>query len=621
MCRTWPSFVEGVSRRPASSRSGSVSSPGFHGAGPVCRPTSWFVAAGSVAGRAVVAPAARQQDSRRRSRRPPRGPQPRWPARGCGRSERAVRAPRVGAPLRRLNLARRGGRAGLLGHGRAMLASALDSCPRGRVSRRRVRSGRPQGFPDLAFFVAAADTPSGNPARRLRMSFLDKIMGRGKKAAGDVTGDDSMRKRGHAPGGRGHGVGARRERGAAGSGRARERRRASRGALGHLNRRCNGAFEGGESRPRLVPSDAASNVRRLMAIAITLIVLLAGGVALGALAEPSARASSGAQTARALDELLAERNARGRPAPRGDHGDDGPAARRARHEGRPPARARGASRRTRSTSSSARSARRPRRCSSRRRSSASSSRPCARRRRAAASASSCSRTCCATGCRRPRSSSSTASPSGERVDAVIKVDRIVPIDSKFPLDNFERHAPAPRTTSSASSSRSCSRATSSTHVDAIASQVHPARRGHVRLRVHVPPVGGDLLRARLREAPVRCSRTRTRSACFPVSPTTLTAYLQVIVLGLKGLQIEQHAHEVMAYCAQLQKDFGTLQGRLRAGRHAPRSRAEQVRRRREAARASSRRSSSRRSDSQPEPVEPARPRTSFPRARRRRLAR
>src|SRR5580765_8912763 len=27
---------------------------------------------------------------------------------------------------------------------------------------------------------------------------------------------------------------------------------------------------------------------------------------------------------------------------------------------------------------------------------------------------------------------------GERVDAVIKVDRLVPIDSKFPLDNFER---------------------------------------------------------------------------------------------------------------------------------------------------------------------------------------
>ena len=28
------------------------------------------------------------------------------------------------------------------------------------------------------------------------MSFLDKLLGRGKKAAGDVTGDDSLRKEG-----------------------------------------------------------------------------------------------------------------------------------------------------------------------------------------------------------------------------------------------------------------------------------------------------------------------------------------------------------------------------------------------------------------------------------------
>ena len=28
------------------------------------------------------------------------------------------------------------------------------------------------------------------------------------------------------------------------------------------------------------------------------------------------------------------------------------------------------------------------------------------------------------------------------------------------------------------------------------------------------------------------------------------------MLGLKGMQIEQHAQEVMAYCAQLQNDFG-----------------------------------------------------------------
>ena len=42
---------------------------------------------------------------------------------------------------------------------------------------------------------------------------------------------------------------------------------------------------------------------------------------------------------------------------------------------------------------------------------------------------------------------------------------------------------------------------------------------------------------------------------IPVSPSTLHAYLLVILLGFKGLQIEEHAREVMAYCAQLGKDF------------------------------------------------------------------
>ena len=34
---------------------------------------------------------------------------------------------------------------------------------------------------------------------------------------------------------------------------------------------------------------------------------------------------------------------------------------------------------------------------------------------------------------------------------------------------------------------------------------------------------------------------------IPVSPSTLNAYLLVLVLGFKGMQIEEHAREVMAY--------------------------------------------------------------------------
>ena len=100
---------------------------------------------------------------------------------------------------------------------------------------------------------------------------------------------------------------------------------------------------------------------------------------------------------------------------------------------------------------------------------------------------------------------------GERVDAVIKVDRLVPIDSKFPLDNFERMLGAENDIEHQQFEKLFARDVKA-HVDAIARQVHPDRRGDVRLRVHVPPVGGDLLRARRAGRPVRSSPTRTTSA-------------------------------------------------------------------------------------------------------------
>jgi len=46
-----------------------------------------------------------------------------------------------------------------------------------------------------------------------------------------------------------------------------------------------------------------------------------------------------------------------------------------------------------------------------------------------------------------------------------------------------------------------------------------------------------------------------RRRVFPTSATTFTAYLQVIAFGLKGMEFEQNAHEVMAYVADLRKDF------------------------------------------------------------------
>jgi DNA recombination protein RmuC len=45
-----------------------------------------------------------------------------------------------------------------------------------------------------------------------------------------------------------------------------------------------------------------------------------------------------------------------------------------------------------------------------------------------------------------------------------------------------------------------------------------------------------------------------------VSPSTFHAYLLMVTQGLRALQIERHAQDVMAFCAQLGKDFERFRG-------------------------------------------------------------
>src|SRR5215216_7805508 len=144
--------------------------------------------------------------------------------------------------------------------------------------------------------------------------------------------------------------------------------------------------------------------------------------------------------------------------------------------------------------------------------------------------------------------------SGERVDAVIKVDRLVPIDSKFPFDNFERMVSAENDIERQQHEKLFARDVKN-HIDAIAAKyIRPDEGTYDFAFMYLPSeaIYYELVCGRTGELLTYANLKRV----LPVSPTTLTAYLQVIVLGLKGLQIEQHAHEVMAYCAQLQNEFG-----------------------------------------------------------------
>jgi DNA recombination protein RmuC len=143
--------------------------------------------------------------------------------------------------------------------------------------------------------------------------------------------------------------------------------------------------------------------------------------------------------------------------------------------------------------------------------------------------------------------------SGERVDAVVRVERLIPVDSKFPLDNYNRVVEADTDDERTLAERQFGRDVKH-HIDAIAAKYIRPDEGTYDFAFMYVPVEAVYYELACGKTGALLSYAHERRV-FPVSPTTFTAYLQVIALGLRGMQIEQHAHEVMAYVAELSRDF------------------------------------------------------------------
>ena len=148
--------------------------------------------------------------------------------------------------------------------------------------------------------------------------------------------------------------------------------------------------------------------------------------------------------------------------------------------------------------------------------------------------------------------------SGERVDAVVRVEKLLPVDAKFPLDNVHRVIDAEDDEQRVLAQRALARDVK-LHVDAIATKyIKPAEGTFDFAFMYLP--------AETVYYEIACGGTgelqryALERRVFPVSPATFHAYLTMIVMGLRGLQIERHAQEVMAYCGQLAKDFSRFKG-------------------------------------------------------------
>lgn len=151
---------------------------------------------------------------------------------------------------------------------------------------------------------------------------------------------------------------------------------------------------------------------------------------------------------------------------------------------------------------------------------------------------------------------------GERVDAVIRLqERLVPIDSKFPLESFRRMSRAATDEEKASLRRQLLREVRG-HIDSIAEKYIRPSEGTFDFALMYIPAENVYYEAVLRDEPAEeqgIFQHATLRRVIPVSPNSFYAYLQVILLGLRGLAVERRAQEILEGLIKLQKEFAGVQ--------------------------------------------------------------
>jgi len=146
---------------------------------------------------------------------------------------------------------------------------------------------------------------------------------------------------------------------------------------------------------------------------------------------------------------------------------------------------------------------------------------------------------------------------GETVDAVVLLKAgMVPVDAKFPLENFQRLTQAPDTARRALR-REFLRDVKK-HVDAIADKYIRPDENTFPFALMYIPAENVYYEAILREeedesGPSLFAYTLSRRV-IPVSPNSFFAYLQTILLGLKGLKIEESAREILNHLDRLKQE-------------------------------------------------------------------
>lgn len=152
---------------------------------------------------------------------------------------------------------------------------------------------------------------------------------------------------------------------------------------------------------------------------------------------------------------------------------------------------------------------------------------------------------------------------GEIVDAALKLEQgIIPIDAKFPMENFRKMAKS-KDEKEQIVHRKSFIADVKKHIDAISTKyIRPSEGTLDFALMYIPsePIYYEIL-TNSPELDDYAYQKRVR----PVSPNTLYAYLRAIIMSLEGSKIEKHAGQILAALREIGAEtekFGTSLGVL-----------------------------------------------------------
>lgn len=155
--------------------------------------------------------------------------------------------------------------------------------------------------------------------------------------------------------------------------------------------------------------------------------------------------------------------------------------------------------------------------------------------------------------------------SGEKVDAAIKTDAgILPIDSKFPMENFQKMAKTENKLEKDSFKKEFIRDVKK-HIDDISRKYILPDEGTMDFCLMYIP--SEQVYYEIADTPELLDYAR-RKRVYTVSPTTLYAHLQVILLSFEGKKIETKSREIFATIRALKVDYEKVNENLGIlGRH------------------------------------------------------